>query len=84
MPDKAKAQAKQYQQTFFVIMDFVLTFATVIALPIGATIRRKNAEFIFTRLENGTTWPKGWGFVMSWLSPIWVIVNRSGYLGERE
>ncbi|KAF2221629.1 gaba permease [Elsinoe ampelina] len=60
-------------QTFFVVMNFVLIFATIIALPVGAANRRNNADFIFTRVENGTTWPAGWTFMISWLSPIWTI-----------
>ena len=59
-------------QTVFVVMNFILIFATIIALPIGQK-HRNSASFIFTHVENGTTWPAGWAFMISWLSPIWTI-----------
>ena len=59
-------------QTFFVIMNFILIFATIIALPIG-TNKRNDGHYIFAQTENGTTWPTGWAFMISWLSPIWTI-----------
>ena len=49
-------------QTVFVIMNFVLIFATIIALPIGQK-HRNSGSFIFTHTENLTTWPTGWAFV---------------------
>ncbi|KIX07801.1 uncharacterized protein Z518_02455 [Rhinocladiella mackenziei CBS 650.93] len=59
-------------QTVFVVMNFVLIFATIVALPIGAD-KRNGASSIFTKVENLTTWPSGWAFMLSWLSPIWTI-----------
>ena len=60
-------------QSVFVVMNFVLIFATIIALPIGAGGSRNSASYIFTHVENLTTWPSGWAFMLSWLSPIWTI-----------
>lgn len=60
-------------QTVFVVMNFILIAATVIALPIGARKRRNDGQFIFTHTANLTTWPIGWAFMLSWLSPIWTI-----------
>ncbi|KIW53910.1 hypothetical protein PV05_06318 [Exophiala xenobiotica] len=60
-------------QSVFVVMNFVLIFATIIALPIGAGSSRNSASYIFTHVENLTTWPSGWAFILSWLSPIWTI-----------
>jgi hypothetical protein len=60
-------------QTVFVVMNFILIFATIIALPIGARNRRHDAKFIFTQTANLTTWPTGWAFMLSWLSPIWTV-----------
>lgn len=60
-------------QTVFVVMNFILIAATIIALPIGARNRRNDGHFIFTQTENLTTWPIGWTFMLSWLSPIWTI-----------
>lgn len=60
-------------QTVFVVMNFILIAATVIALPIGARNRRNDGQFIFTHTVNLTTWPIGWTFMLSWLCPIWTI-----------
>jgi hypothetical protein len=64
-------------QTAFVVMNFVLIFATIIALPIGRAKERNDATWIFATTANLTTWPTGWAFMLSWLSPIWVsgVVN---------
>ena len=59
-------------QTVFVVMNFVLIAATIIALPIGKH-QRNNGHYIFAQTENLTTWPTGWAFMLSWLSPIWTI-----------
>ncbi|MCJ1308584.1 GABA-specific high-affinity permease [Agyrium rufum] len=60
-------------QTVFVVMNFILIAATIIALPVGAANHRNSASYIFTQTENLTTWPTGWAFMISWLSPIWTI-----------
>ncbi|RMZ81788.1 hypothetical protein DV738_g2041, partial [Chaetothyriales sp. CBS 135597] len=60
-------------QTVFVIMNFVLIIATIVALPIGSKHKLNSASFIFTKVDNLTTWPSGWTFMLSWLSPIWTI-----------
>ena len=60
-------------QTVFVVMNFILIAATIIALPIGARGRRNDGQYIFTQTDNLTTWPTGWAFMLSWLSPIWTI-----------
>ena len=60
-------------QTVFVIMNFILITATIIALPIGARNRRNNGHYIFAETGNLTTWTTGWAFMLSWLSPIWSI-----------
>ncbi|KAI9814184.1 MAG: GABA-specific high-affinity permease [Pycnora praestabilis] len=59
-------------QTVFVVMNFVLIFATIIALPIGKKMRN-DGHYIFAQTENLTTWPTGWAFMLAWLSPIWTI-----------
>ena len=51
----------------------MLIFATIIALPIGSASNRNSAQYIFGGVENLTTWPEGWSFFISWLSPIWCI-----------
>lgn len=62
-------------QTVFVAMNFILIFATIIALPIGTAQNgnRNDGQYIFAQTENLTTWPTGWAFMLAWLSPIWTI-----------
>ncbi|KAL8918449.1 MAG: hypothetical protein Q9208_007355 [Pyrenodesmia sp. 3 TL-2023] len=60
-------------QTVFVVMNLIVIVATIIALPVGARNHRNDAHFIFAQTENLTTWPTGWTFMLSWLSPIWTI-----------
>jgi amino acid transporter len=53
-----------------------LVVATVIALPIGAKMNNwpiNSASYVFGGVENKTTWPTGWAFMIAWLSPIWTI-----------
>jgi amino acid transporter len=59
-------------QSVFVVLNFVLILATIIALPVGQK-DRNSASYIFTHTENLTAWPTGWTFMLSWLSPIWTI-----------
>ena len=60
-------------QTVFVVANFILILATIIALPVGARRHRNDGHYIFAQTENSTTWPTGWAFMLSWLSPIWTI-----------
>jgi len=60
-------------QTVFVVANFILIFATVIALPIGARHKRNSAHYIFAQTKNETSWPTGWAFMLAWLSPLWTI-----------
>ncbi len=60
-------------QTVFVVANFILILATVIALPIGARHKRNSAHYIFAQTENETSWPTGWAFMLAWLSPLWTI-----------
>jgi hypothetical protein len=64
-------------QTVFVVMNFVLILATIIALPIGKKHSRQDGKFIFATTDNLTTWPAGWAFMLAWLSPIWTIGMNS-------
>ncbi len=58
-------------QTVSVVMNFVLIFATIIALPIGRGSQRNSAAFIFTETANLTAWPTGWGKIRSFsASPV--------------
>ncbi|KAL6811451.1 amino acid transporter [Trichoderma sp. SZMC 28015] len=63
-------------QTWFVVANFVLIIATIIALPISMRLRNipiNSGSYVFSYSINETTWPSGWAFMLSWLSPIWTI-----------
>ena len=63
-------------QSICIFLNIALVLATVIALPIG---KKQNSppvnsgSYVFGDLENFTSWPAGWTFMLSWLSPIWTI-----------
>ncbi|OAA55261.1 gaba permease [Niveomyces insectorum RCEF 264] len=60
-------------QSFAVFMNMALILATIIALPVGRHYARNDGHFVFATVQNLTTWPKGWTFMLAWLSPIWTI-----------
>ncbi|KAF3396248.1 GABA-specific permease [Penicillium rolfsii] len=63
-------------QSICIYLNIGLVVATAIALPVG---KAKNAppvnsgSYVFGDVENLTTWPTGWAFILAWLSPIWTI-----------
>ncbi|KAL6818091.1 amino acid transporter [Trichoderma sp. SZMC 28013] len=63
-------------QTWFVVANFALIVATIIALPVSMRLRNipiNSGSYVFSYSVNETTWPSGWAFMLSWLSPIWTI-----------
>ncbi|EED22386.1 GABA permease, putative [Talaromyces stipitatus ATCC 10500] len=63
-------------QTICIVLNVGLVVATVIALPIGNKhngVPINSGSYVFGDVENLTTWPAGWAFVLAWLSPIWTI-----------
>ncbi len=60
-------------QSFAVFMNLALILATIIALPVGKGLNRNDGHFIFADVQNLTTWPTGWTFMLAWLSAIWTI-----------
>lgn len=63
-------------QTFCIFINIALVVATVIALPVGKVTRGgslNSGSYVFQHLDNETTWPTGWAFMLSWLAPIWSI-----------
>lgn len=71
------ARVMHHLQTWFVVANIALIIATVIALPVSMRIRGvpiNSAGTVFGHIANeGTTWPTGWAFMLSWLCPIWTI-----------
>lgn len=63
-------------QSACIFLNIALVVATVIALPIGKAENSppvNSGAYVFGQIENHTTWPTGWAFIMAWLSPIWTI-----------
>ncbi|KAF3480934.1 GABA permease [Arthroderma uncinatum] len=63
-------------QSVCIVANVGLVLGTVIALPIGKsrTVEGINsATYVFGHVENLTTWPTGWAFMLAWLSPIWSV-----------
>ncbi|KAJ5301542.1 hypothetical protein PENANT_c002G10796 [Penicillium antarcticum] len=65
-------------QTCCIYINIALVIATVIALPVGKVTRGgslNSGEFVYRHIDNETTWPTGWGFMLAWLAPIWSIAS---------
>ncbi|KAL2814631.1 amino acid transporter [Aspergillus granulosus] len=63
-------------QSACIVTNIGLVIATVLALPIGKAVNGgtiNSGTYVFGQLENLTTWPTGWAFMLAWLSPIWTI-----------
>ncbi|KAJ5775714.1 uncharacterized protein N7511_000725 [Penicillium nucicola] len=63
-------------QTLCIFLNIALVVATFIALPIGKSQNSppvNSGSYVFGDIENYTTWPTGWAFMLAWLSPIWTI-----------
>lgn len=63
-------------QSACIFLNIALVVATVIALPIGKANNSppvNPGSYVFGEIQNLTTWPTGWAFIMAWLSPIWTI-----------
>ncbi|KOS39891.1 hypothetical protein ACN38_g9250 [Penicillium nordicum] len=63
-------------QTFCIYINIALVVATVIALPVGKVTRGGSlnpGKYVYGHIDNETTWPTGWAFMLAWLAPIWSI-----------
>lgn len=63
-------------QSACIVTNIGLVIATALALPIGKRVSGgaiNPGVYVFGQLENSTTWPSGWAFMLAWLSPIWTI-----------
>lgn len=63
-------------QSFSIYMNVFIILLFFIAVPIGYLKNVgsfNDGAFIFGQLENTTTWPKGWTFMLAWMPAIWTI-----------
>ncbi|OQE17123.1 hypothetical protein PENFLA_c025G03576 [Penicillium flavigenum] len=63
-------------QTFCIYINIALVVATVISLPLGKVTRGgslNSGHYVYGHIDNKTTWPAGWAFMLAWLAPIWSI-----------
>ncbi|CAG8943003.1 unnamed protein product [Penicillium salamii] len=65
-------------QSLSLYLNVALMVATVIALPVGKVTRGgslNSGRFVYSHIDNETTWPIGWVFMLAWLAPIWSIAS---------
>ncbi|PYH85149.1 GABA permease [Aspergillus uvarum CBS 121591] len=63
-------------QTFCIFINIAIIIATVIALPVGKVTNGGTlnpGSWVYGHVDNLTTWPKGWAFILAFLAPIWSI-----------
>ncbi|KAG4033941.1 hypothetical protein MFRU_004g04360 [Monilinia fructicola] len=60
---------------FYIFLQFAMLLALIIALAAGTPSEFKNsASFVFTDFENTGYWTNdGWAFMLSFLTPVWVV-----------
>jgi hypothetical protein len=59
----------------YIFIQFAMLLALIIALAAGTPSELKNsASFVFTDFENTSYgWNNGWAFMLSFLTPVWVV-----------
>ncbi|EIW55875.1 APC amino acid permease [Trametes versicolor FP-101664 SS1] len=61
-------------QGIYVVLNILLCFAIIVALPIATPHEFKNsASYAFGGFANFNGWPNGFAFVLSFLAPLWTI-----------
>ncbi|GES59912.1 GABA permease [Aspergillus terreus] len=63
-------------QTFCIYINAAIIIATVVALPVGRVSRGESlnsGSYVYGHVDNLTTWPTGWAFILAFLAPIWSI-----------
>jgi len=62
-------------QTVCVILNLVLVFLVIIAVPIGGSNNGllNSGKYVFTDSTNQTDWQYGWSFLLSMMGCIWTI-----------
>ncbi|EXJ93141.1 hypothetical protein A1O3_01698 [Capronia epimyces CBS 606.96] len=61
-------------QTLYVIGNVLMVIVTCIGLPLSLPSHRRNsAKWVFTHVENLSSWPAGFTFILSFLVPVWTV-----------
>lgn len=62
-------------QTVCVLLNLVLVFLVMIAIPIGASSKGvlNDGKYVFTDATNQTDWEYGWSFLLAMMACIWTI-----------
>lgn len=60
---------------FYIFLQFAMLFALIVTLAAGTPSELKNsASFVFADFENTGFWTNnGWAFMLSFLTPVWVV-----------
>ncbi|TGO23686.1 hypothetical protein BPAE_0124g00180 [Botrytis paeoniae] len=60
---------------FYIFLQFAMLFALIVALAAGTPSELKNsASFVFADFQNTGFWTNnGWAFMLSFLTPVWVV-----------
>ncbi|KAI0049724.1 amino acid transporter [Auriscalpium vulgare] len=63
-------------QSVYVILNVLLCFAVIVALPASTPKEFKNsASFALGNFTNLYDWPNGFAFILSFLAPLWTICS---------
>ncbi|KAJ7490941.1 APC amino acid permease [Mycena latifolia] len=61
-------------QKLYITLNLVLVLVIVIGMPIATPKEfRNDARSAFGDLENFSDWPQGYGFILSFMAPLWTI-----------
>lgn len=61
-------------QNVYVVLNLLLLFAVLIALPVATPAEFKNpASYALAEFTNLSGYPNGFAFFLSWLAPVWTI-----------
>ncbi|KAJ6552791.1 amino acid/polyamine transporter I [Mycena capillaripes] len=61
-------------QKLYITLNIILVLVIVIGIPIVTPKQfRNDAHFVFGALENFSDWPIGYGFILSFMAPLWAI-----------
>ncbi|KAJ7753415.1 APC amino acid permease [Mycena maculata] len=61
-------------QKLYITLNIILVLVIIIGMPIATPKEFKNdAQFVFGGLKNFSDWPTPYGFILSFMAPLWVV-----------